>query len=87
MIFRRRRTRIEIEHTTVTVMAGGMNSIASRPVLVMPSGPLSTESVLSGTQPFLAPEQAEPALDGSELQVTVTPDTNKSQNATQETLP
>jgi hypothetical protein len=58
MIFRRRRTRIEIEQSTVTVTTGDPNSVAHRPVTVAPPAPV--ESVLARVLPFPAPEPTEP---------------------------
>jgi len=58
MIFRRRRTRIEIEHTTLTVMGGGLNSVIPRPAGVTPAAPSPVESVLARLLAF--PEPTEP---------------------------
>jgi hypothetical protein len=58
MIFRRRRTRIEIEQTTVTVTTGDLNSVAHRPVTVAQPPPV--ESVLARVLPFPATEPTEP---------------------------
>jgi hypothetical protein len=56
MIFRRRRTRIELEQTTVKMKAGGAISAAARPVVVTPTAPSPVESVLARVLPFPAPE-------------------------------
>jgi hypothetical protein len=59
MIFRRRRTRIEIEQTTVTVTTGEPNSVG-RPVAVP-----SAESVPARVLTFKAPETTEPSTQPS----------------------
>ncbi len=57
MIFRRRRTRIEIEQTTVTVTTGDLNSVVPRPAAVTPPAP--AESVFARVLPFPTPEPTE----------------------------
>jgi hypothetical protein len=54
MIFRRRRTRIEIEQTTVTVTTGEPNSVVPWPAAVPPA-----ESVPARLLPFPAPQPNE----------------------------
>jgi len=53
MIFRRRRTRIEIEHTTVRVQGGNLYP------LVAPPAPSPVEAALARVLPFPAPEPNE----------------------------
>ncbi len=61
MIFRRRRTRIEIEHTTVKVEAGRATSVvAPRPDVVTPPVPAAVESVPARVLPFPALELNKP---------------------------
>jgi hypothetical protein len=60
MIFRRRRTRIEIEHTTVRMDADDLNSVALRPVAMTPAAPSPTKSALARVLPFRTAEPAEP---------------------------
>jgi hypothetical protein len=59
MIFRRRRTRIEIEHTTVRVEGGGLNSVVLRPVGLTPAAP-SPGSVLARALAFPVRDTAQP---------------------------
>jgi hypothetical protein len=58
MIFRRRRTRIEIEQTTVKVKANDRSSVVVRPLAVTPV-PSPSESILGRVLPFSAPEPTE----------------------------
>ncbi len=87
MIFRRRRTRIEIEQTTVKVKARGPNSIAGRPVVVAPSSPSPAESVLARVLPFPVPGPTELVVDRNNFPATVPPEAKLLPNALQETLP
>ncbi len=59
MIFRRRRTRIEIEHTTVRVSGGDLTPA------VVPPAPSTAEPSLARVLPFQAREPNEPTATNS----------------------
>jgi hypothetical protein len=87
MIFRRRRTRIELEQTTVKMKAGGAISAAARPVVVTPTAPSPVESVLARVLPFPVPGPTELVVDRNDFPATVPPEAKLLPNALQETLP
>ncbi len=63
MIFRRRRTRIEIEQTTVRLAADDLRSVVLRPVAVTPTAPSVNESTVALPLPHSAKSSTAHAFD------------------------